>query len=71
MHVGVESSSIFFKAEMTHFESPIQEAEPKPPLYNETSLDISLEHSNKPDTSDLEIVNPFFSGVTRDLVARM
>ena len=39
-------------------ESPMQDAEPKPPLYNETALEINLENSINPDTSDLGIVKP-------------
>ena len=68
---GFNAVAFFSNAEMTHVESPMQEAEPKPPSYNDNALDISLEHSNNPDTSDLGIVSPVFSGVTRDLVARM
>ena len=46
---------------MIHVESPIQEAELKPPLYKVTPLDIKQVHSNKPDTSDLGIIKPVLS----------
>ena len=68
---GLKAVAFFSNADIIHVESPIQEAELKAHLYNETALDINLEHSNKPDTSDLGIVKLVLSGVIRDLVAKM
>ena len=55
---------------MIHVESPIHEAELKPPLYKLTALDINLKHNNKPDSLDLGIVKLVLNGVTQDLAAK-
>ena len=71
MHEGTKSCSIFSNTDIIHVESPIHEAELKPPSFKVTTLDINLKHSNKPDNMDLGIVTPVLSRVTQDLVAKM
>ena len=71
MHKGIKCSCIFSKADIIHVESPIHEAELKPPLYKLTALDINLEHNNKPDNSDQGIGKPVLSRVTQDLAAKI
>ena len=67
---GLKAVAFFPNADIIHVESPIHEAELKPPLYKVTAVDINLEHSNKPDNLDLGIVKLVLSGVTQDLAAK-
>ena len=62
---GLKAVAFFSNADIIHVESPIHEAELKPPLYKVTALDINLEHSKKLDNSDLGIVKLVLSRVTQ------
>ena len=68
---GLKGVAFFSNADIMHVESPIHEAELKPPLYKLTALEIYLEHGNKPDNLDLGIVKPVLSQVTQDLAAKI